>query len=173
MIKKYQLLRTVTESENIQDFIDKWIEAAIPSQELDKWIDESPPLKEPRVVYRAEIGKKAKRAIQELKIGGVWQFAQSTSNSVDGVIQGVILPGNFDTPSENVAIFEIRLPSGHSWGRSIKHSSPGHPENVQDEFMMRKGVKGRVIKIYEPDDPGDADETDSDAYWYYVVEAFV
>lgn len=170
MTKKYQLLRTVTESENIQHFIDQWIEAMIPSPELDKWIEDSPVLKEPKVVYRAEIAAKAKRAMQELKIGSVWQFAPSTSNSVDGVIQGVILPGNFDKPSENAVIFEIRLPPGHSWGRSISHSDSNHPENEQDEFMMRKGVKGRVIKIYKPDD---ADSEDSNAYWYYVVEAFV
>lgn len=164
-------LKDLFESSNIQDHVDTWVETGDGSAELDKWIEEAPPLQHNLIVYRVEHGNRGVKALKELHQGSTWELGRSTSMSERGIIDGVLEPGG-QGPDE-ACVFVIHLPAGKSWGRKIKHSDHDHPENVQDEFMLRKGVKVRVTDVIEPDSTDDDDddwEVNIDKFKHFVVK---
>jgi hypothetical protein len=140
-------------------------------EDLDKWVEDAPPLTHDEIVYRVEHGNRGVKAIKELHVGSTWTLGTSASESIRGIIKGVLEPGE-KTPEE-ACIFEIHLPKGKSWGRPVRHSDRHHPENIQEEFLLRKGIQVRVIKIYEPDPIDKEDHSgriDTDNYRYFVVK---
>jgi hypothetical protein len=140
------------DNSGIQDHVDAWIEANIDSAEFFKWIDDAPTLTQSITVYRVEHGNRGVKALKELKIGDVWTLGRSTSTSQKGILKGVLKPGNI--PPEKACILEITLPSGKSFGRKIAHSDKSHPENVQDEFILKAGVQVRITEKFDPEDDG-------------------
>ena len=140
------------DNSGIQDHIDGWIEANIGSEEFFKWVDEAPPLTKSLEVYRVEHGNRGIKALKELEVGDVWTLGRSTSMSQKGILKGVLEPGI--TKPEKTCIFEITLPSGRSFGRKITHSDKHHPENIQDEFVLKAGVQVRITEKFDPEDDG-------------------
>ena len=136
---------------DIQDHIDEWIETAYNSPELEQWLDHAGRLKRDHTVYRMLVGKHAVETWSKYKdhqrvtLKGI----QSTSYDINGFIEGVLEPlGDY----EECCILVIKLKAGHSYGRVVKHSDESHPENVQKEFLLKKGLSFTIVMRYKAAD---------------------
>lgn len=136
-------------SPEVQDAIDAWISAALESPELDEYLRAAPVLTRRLVTYRALFGPRAVYGWERHQVGDWIDFPsmQSTAMSWQALQQGVIEPNGGE---DEYIILKFILTPGASYGRQLSHSNPEHPENAQDEFLLKPGLRFRLTAITPP-----------------------
>lgn len=134
---------------DIQDHVDDWIAGHSDSPELEEWINHAPPLQRTKKVWRVLFGQRAIDKWDGYKKGDRITFDRltSTSETWEGLQEGVIAPNGGE---DEYIILEIHMHAGKSFGRSIVHSNIDHPENIQDEFLIKKGVTFALREVLQP-----------------------
>lgn len=132
-----------------QDAIDAWISAALESPELDEYLRAAPVLTRRLVTYRVLFGPRAVYGWERHQVGDWIDFPamQSTAMSWQALQQGVIEPNGGE---DEYIILKFVLTPGASYGRQLSHSNPEHPENAQDEFLLKPGLRFRLTAITPP-----------------------
>jgi len=134
--------------EDIQKYIDQWIEANLPSKELEDYLQYAPPQKYKQVVYRVLFGKKAVeqwasyRRNEHITLRG----PSACSQSLEGMRDGVLEPAGH---LGERCILQIHLHQGRSYGRPLEHSDKEHGENEQDEFLIKKNASFTLFNSFK------------------------
>jgi hypothetical protein len=136
---------------DIQKDVDQWIEGSDSTPALIEWLDHAPSEKHSQTVFRVLFDQKAVDKWAKYKDGEhiTFQGISSCSHTSEAMQEGVLDPADDDLPR---CILEIKLQAGKSYGRPVWHSDINHPENVQDEYLMKKGVSFHLYDVIDASD---------------------